>query len=120
MLVRLKQQLEESKHATHLLEESLKQKAQDQNDLIANLERQFKFIQQDLQLRLSELESVNITLDNKVNQLQNSSRESEKIFQKTLAEKESIIEEQASKMTYMTNEFETMLNVIIYLYRYLY
>jgi hypothetical protein len=43
--------------------------------------------------------------------LERTLKETVKQYEKAIASKEAVIEDQSSKMTYMTNEFENMLNV---------
>ena len=67
-------------------------------------------MQSELIARVNELENDNRNLENKIVSVQTTVKELKKTYEAKIAEKDVLIEDQNSKMTYMTNEFEQMLN----------
>lgn len=48
-----------------------------------------------------------------IDRLENASRESKKTYENIIASKDLMIEDQASKISFITQEFENMLNVLL-------
>ena len=53
-----------------------------------------------------------ILITSEIERLENGIRESTMEFEKTIVSKDLLIEDQASKIAFITREFENMLNVI--------
>ena len=127
---RLKSQIMDSRGKMAVLEDSLKIKTNDQLELTSDMARQYKSMQSELLETVNRLDAENKSLETKISMhsrfykiytnqnlyidtLQTNAKDQKKKYDTIIAEKDALIEEQNSKMTYMTNEFEHMLNVIM-------
>lgn len=133
--LRQKLQISQQKERIDFLQKELEHKSQDRLDLTSDMSRQYKTMQSQMMSKVDSLErevqdlmeqlckhdialfgpgswnSCVIVTD--VANLQTTHLETKKKYELQAAEKDMVIEEQGMKMTYMTNEFETMLNEML-------
>lgn len=74
------------------------------------MSRQFKTMQSDLISEVNRLENLTFELNTKLTGVQHVYTEATKVHAAALIEKDQIIEELNMKMSFMTNEFESMLS----------
>ncbi|KAI9099923.1 hypothetical protein DFS34DRAFT_616481 [Phlyctochytrium arcticum] len=107
---RMKLQLDQQKANTNELQELLERKSRDRMDLTSDMGRQYKSMQSEMAARIETLETQVADLTSNLaiahTALQDSNRDNERI----LAERDTTIEDQQVKMSYMSAEFESMLN----------
>ncbi|KAH6573015.1 hypothetical protein BASA61_009749 [Batrachochytrium salamandrivorans] len=108
--IRLRQQLAEHRQHIHTLDDQLEIRTQDRLELTSDMSRQYKSMQAEMVYKVNTLENTVAGLKSKLVQAQSTCSEEKQAFDIAMSEKCAIIEEQSIKMTYMTNEFETMLN----------
>ncbi|KAI9352575.1 hypothetical protein BDR26DRAFT_849476 [Obelidium mucronatum] len=75
-----------------------------------HMSRQYKSMQSEMTARINSLESQVADLKAKLAASQTASQEATKEFIRIIAIKDEVIEEQNVKMSYMSSEFESMLN----------
>nr|KAJ3422378.1 hypothetical protein HK105_008372 [Polyrhizophydium stewartii] len=107
---RLRGQLQEQRQRIEQLEEMLDIKTQDRIELTLDMSRQYKTMQSEMISKVNALEKQVLDLKTKLAQVQTAYGEARRLHENILTEKDALLEEQNMKMTYMTNEFETMLN----------
>ncbi|OAJ41862.1 hypothetical protein BDEG_25398 [Batrachochytrium dendrobatidis JEL423] len=110
--VRLRQQLTEHKQKINGLENLLEMRTQDRLELSSDMSRQYKTMQSEMMTKIESLEKKVLDLKSKLAYTQHTYSEEKRIYEATMMDKDALIEEQNMKMTYMTNEFEAMLNVL--------
>ncbi|EGF80763.1 hypothetical protein BATDEDRAFT_88422 [Batrachochytrium dendrobatidis JAM81] len=108
--VRLRQQLTEHKQKINGLENLLEMRTQDRLELSSDMSRQYKTMQSEMMTKIESLEKKVLDLKSKLAYTQHTYSEEKRIYEATMMDKDALIEEQNMKMTYMTNEFEAMLN----------
>ncbi|KAJ3106187.1 hypothetical protein HK100_003764, partial [Physocladia obscura] len=91
---------------THELEE----KRADRIEITADMARQFKSMQSEMTARINGLEAQVEDLKERLAASQTVNQESTKEYLRIIAIKDEVIEEQNVKMSYMSAEFEAMLN----------
>ncbi|KAJ3327223.1 hypothetical protein HDU76_012189, partial [Blyttiomyces sp. JEL0837] len=111
--MRLKSKNMDQKSKIETLEEQLDYKSLDRLEITADMSRQYKSMQAEMSARINSLEAQVADLKQKLAACQTASQEASKEYQRIIANKDEIIEEQNVKMSYMSAEFETMLNVSI-------
>ncbi|KAI8929366.1 hypothetical protein BC831DRAFT_444162 [Entophlyctis helioformis] len=107
---RLRQQTNEYRSRVEMLEDQLDIKNQDRLELTSDMSRQYKTMQSEMIAKVNALEKTVLDLKTKLAQIQSAYAEAARLHENVTTEKDALIEEQNMKMTYMTNEFETMLN----------
>eukprot|EP00842_Homolaphlyctis_polyrhiza_P001781 jgi/Hompol1/2603/HPOL_002976-RA len=75
-----------------------------------DMSRQYKTMQSEMIAKINVLEKQLVDFKTKLTQIQSAYGEAKRLHENTITEKDALIEEQNMKMTYMTNEFENMLN----------
>lgn len=117
--MRLQSQIQQQAIHIQGLEERFTKKNTEQMDLTSDMSRQYKSMQSELLTKTRQLETQNhgllryfINLNfSEIERLENVNKESTKEFEEIIASKDMMIEEQASKISYITREFENMLAV---------
>ncbi|KAI8801534.1 hypothetical protein BJ742DRAFT_836888 [Cladochytrium replicatum] len=107
---RLKLELAQHRAIIEMLQDQLGMNAQDRVDLTSDMSRQYKSMQAELKTQVQKMESQLLEYKTKLAETQAALAGSTKEYEAVIEEKDSIIEDQNVKMTYMTNEFEQMLN----------
>ncbi|KAI8608499.1 hypothetical protein BC830DRAFT_1155005 [Chytriomyces sp. MP71] len=92
------------------LEVQLEAKQQDRLEITSDMSRQYKSMQSEMTSRINSLEAQVAELKAKLQASQTASQEATKEYLRIIAIKDEVIEEQNVKMSYMSAEFETMLN----------
>ncbi|TPX38219.1 hypothetical protein SmJEL517_g00209 [Synchytrium microbalum] len=106
----LKADLSDSKKRIVSLEEQVELKNQDRIDLSSDMSRAFRNMQQQKDEQIKSLESQVSELLSKLETLQKTYNEMMKKHETSTFEKETTIEDQNAKMSYMSAQFEAMLN----------
>ncbi|ORY37959.1 hypothetical protein BCR33DRAFT_854415 [Rhizoclosmatium globosum] len=88
----------------------LENKQVDRLEITSDMSRQYKSMQSEMTAKINSLEAQVADLKAKLAQSQASSQESTKEYLRIIAIKDEVIEEQNVKMSYMSAEFESMLN----------
>ncbi|KAJ3243850.1 hypothetical protein HDU78_011752 [Chytriomyces hyalinus] len=99
-----------AKAAIQQLEVQLEMKQQDRLEITSDMSRQYKSMQSEMTSRIRSLEAQVEDLKGKLAASQTANQESSKEYLRILAIKDEVIEEQNVKMSYMSAEFESMLN----------
>ncbi|KAJ3211677.1 hypothetical protein HDU67_004356 [Dinochytrium kinnereticum] len=107
---RLKAKTGVQKEKIEHLEVQMDLKTWDRVEMTSDMSRQYKSMQAEMMARINSLEASNLDLKQKLASAQAAAQEAAKEFTKIIAQKDEIIEEQNVKMSYMSTEFETMLN----------
>ncbi|KAI9008267.1 hypothetical protein BC832DRAFT_553576 [Gaertneriomyces semiglobifer] len=107
---RLKQQIERQRVRITDLEERLERKFKDGLDLASDMGRQYKSMQADMASRIGALEQQVLDLNTKLEAAHATIKDMAKEHERATMEKDTMIEDQQVKMSYMSTEFETMLN----------
>ncbi|TPX70056.1 hypothetical protein SpCBS45565_g02025 [Spizellomyces sp. 'palustris'] len=113
---RLKMQMDQQKARIANLEDQLEKKSKDRLDLTSDMGRQYKSMQAEMSSRIVTLESQVADLNTKLTAAQTALQDAARDHERVLAGKETAIEDQQVKMSYMSAEFESMLNVHIAFY----
>ncbi|KAJ3022888.1 UNVERIFIED_CONTAM: hypothetical protein HDU68_008877, partial [Siphonaria sp. JEL0065] len=92
------------------LEVELEHKQIDRLEITSDMSRQYKSMQSEMTAKINSLEAQVADLKAKLSASQTASQESTKEFLRIIAIKDEVIEEQNVKMSYMSSEFESMLN----------
>ncbi|KAJ3103185.1 hypothetical protein HDU97_010318 [Phlyctochytrium planicorne] len=110
---RLKFKNEEQKEKIDHLEVQIDMKTLDRVEMTSDMSRQYKSMQAEMMARINSLEAANLDLRQKLGKAaaQTAAQEAAKEFTRVIAQKDEMIEEQNVKMSYMSTEFETMLNL---------
>ncbi|ORX57703.1 hypothetical protein BCR36DRAFT_402139 [Piromyces finnis] len=82
----------------------------DKYSITSDMNKQYRQLQNDMILKIKMLEAKVCELQNQLNITKLALQESAKEHARIIAEKDSLIEDQNVKMTYLSSEFETMLN----------
>lgn len=107
---RLKAETGEQRKKLDEMDTILENRNYDRIELTSDMSRQYKSMQTELQLKITHLESQVTELKTKLGTIQVSASDSAKELSRIIEEKERIIDEQNTKMTYMSAEFENMMN----------
>ncbi|KND02179.1 uncharacterized protein SPPG_02668 [Spizellomyces punctatus DAOM BR117] len=107
---RLKMQMDQQKARIAHLEDQLEKKSKDRLDLTSDMGRQYKSMQAEMSSRIVTLESQVADLNTKLTAAQTALQDAARDHERVLAAKETAIEDQQVKMSYMSAEFESMLN----------
>ncbi|KAJ3069175.1 hypothetical protein HDU98_007756 [Podochytrium sp. JEL0797] len=107
---RLHSQHDLATHKISLLESELQQKDVDGHEITSDMSRQYKSMQSEMAARIDALEATVKELKDKLAMSQTANQESTKEYLRIIAIKDEVIEEQNVKMSYMSAEFESMLN----------
>ncbi|KAJ3113629.1 hypothetical protein HDU96_003123 [Phlyctochytrium bullatum] len=108
---RLKTKAGQQQVKIELLEDQAEIKDADRVEMTSDMSRQYKSMQAEMMARINVLEMQNAEYKQKLAAAQSAAQEAAKEFTRIIAQKDEIIEEQNVKMSYMSTEFETMLNV---------
>ncbi|KAI8819745.1 uncharacterized protein EV422DRAFT_588548 [Fimicolochytrium jonesii] len=92
------------------LEDVVERKGKDRMDLSTDMGRQYKAMQSEMCAKVAGLEGVVAELGGRLAASQAALAESLRERAQIVAEKETALEDQHQKMSYMSNEFESMLN----------
>ncbi|KAJ3089214.1 hypothetical protein HK102_006916 [Quaeritorhiza haematococci] len=111
--VRLREQMAEQRMKIEWLEEQLELRSADRIDLTSDMSRQYKSMQAELTSKINGLEVQVADLNGKLVVTQHALQEAKELYSRTIAEKDGAIEDQNLKLTYMSAEFEQMLNETI-------
>ncbi|KAJ3212088.1 hypothetical protein HDU82_003855 [Entophlyctis luteolus] len=107
---RLKSANGEQRNEIARLVSELDEKRADRIDVTADMARQYKCMQSEMMSKINALEAQVEDLKVKLAITQNASQEAAKEYLQIIATKDEVIEEQNVKMSYMSAEFESMLN----------
>ncbi|KAI8906642.1 hypothetical protein DFJ77DRAFT_196396 [Powellomyces hirtus] len=106
----LRLQMEEQKARIAQLEEQLERKSKDRLDLTSDMGRQYKSMQAEMAVKIGGLEMQVVELTNRLNATNLALQECGRERNAIVAEKDAALEDQQVKMSYMSAEFESMLN----------
>ncbi|KAJ3047998.1 hypothetical protein HK097_010972 [Rhizophlyctis rosea] len=107
---RLKLHIAEQKARILALEEQLDHRSQDRLELTSDMSRQYKTMQSEMLSRINMLEGQVTELKVKLARTETTMQKAAEDHTRVISEKDLIIEDQNVRMTYMSNEFESMLN----------
>ncbi|KAJ3171624.1 hypothetical protein HDU88_007704 [Geranomyces variabilis] len=102
--------MEEQKTRQTLLEEQLERRAKDRLDLTADMARQYKSMQAEMAVKIGVLENQVTDLNAKLNAASAALIECGRERNAIMNEKNAALDDQQVKMSYMSAEFESMLN----------
>ncbi|KAJ3162045.1 hypothetical protein HDU86_005743 [Geranomyces michiganensis] len=106
----LRAQMEEQKTRQALLEEQLERRTKDRQDLTADMARQYKSMQAEMAVKIGMLENQVTDLNAKLSATNAALIECGRERDAIVAEKNAALDDQQVKMSYMSAEFESMLN----------
>ncbi|KAG4103278.1 hypothetical protein H8356DRAFT_982090 [Neocallimastix lanati (nom. inval.)] len=92
------------------LKQELANNTIDRYSITSDMNKQYRQLQNDMITKIKLLETKVCELQNQLNVAKLALQESAKEHARIIAEKDSLIEDQNVKMTYLSSEFETMLN----------
>ncbi|KAJ3213385.1 hypothetical protein HK099_007416, partial [Clydaea vesicula] len=104
------ERFDEQKLKNEFLQQQLEERDLNRIQLTSDMSRQYKTMQAKMSQKIQNLEFEVIELKNKLERTQLQLQETIKENEKTISEKDLIIEDQHVKMSYMSHEFEQMLN----------
>ncbi|KAJ3044527.1 hypothetical protein HDV00_001954 [Rhizophlyctis rosea] len=107
---RLKVHVADQKARILALEEQLDNRSQDRLELTSDMSRQYKTMQSEMMSRINMLEAQVVDLKTKLARTETAMAKQAEDNARILTEKDITIEDQNVRMTYMSNEFESMLN----------
>ncbi|ORX77290.1 hypothetical protein BCR32DRAFT_295710 [Anaeromyces robustus] len=92
------------------LKQELANSTSDRYSITSDMNKQYRQLQNNMITKIKVLEAKVCELQNQLNVAKLALQESAKEHARIIAEKDSLIEDQNVKMTYLSSEFETMLN----------
>ncbi|OUM68230.1 hypothetical protein PIROE2DRAFT_4108 [Piromyces sp. E2] len=92
------------------LKQQLANNTVDRYSITSDMNKQYRQLQNNMITKIKMLEAKVCELQNQLNVAKLALQESAKEHARIIAEKDSLIEDQNVKMTYLSSEFETMLN----------
>jgi len=92
------------------LKQELANSTIDRYSITADMNKQYRQLQNNMITKIKTLEAKVCELQNQLNVAKLALQESAKEHARIIAEKDSLIEDQNVKMSYLSSEFETMLN----------
>ncbi|KAJ3191161.1 hypothetical protein HK101_008019 [Irineochytrium annulatum] len=101
----------EQKGRIERLEDQLENRNVDRAEITSDMSRQYKSMQAEMMARISALESINADLKQKLSLAQQSLQDTAREYERKLAAREEVIDDQNVKIAQMSAEFESMLNV---------